>query len=373
MIYLDNAATTYPKPEAVYEAMDYANRSLAFNAGRGGYKAAQEATSLIDETRQLVLDLFQAKGMADVIFCPSITHALNQVLNGIELQDGDTVYITPYEHNAVARTLYALEEKKHIKTVLLPLTEDFRIDMKKTAYLFASEHPAMVVACAMSNVTGYVLPIAELFAEAKKYDAVTVTDTAQSAGLISMCFQELNADVICFAGHKALMGPLGIGGFLLRHGMTLKKVLTGGTGSDSLNLDMPAGSRYEAASTNVIAIAGLNAAINNLDIEQHYSTLKELTGDLLEQLKVMPQVRVLGNTRDCIGIVSFVVEGYQSDEVGRILGEEYDIAVRSGFHCTPYIHDLLKDKEYNGTVRVGLGQFNSLNDVKALVDALASL
>lgn len=188
---------------------------------------------------------------------------------------------------------------------------------------------------------------------------------------------DLNADVLCFAGHKTLMGPFGIGGFLIKHGITLKKVLTGGTGSASLTLDMPeeAPGRYEASSTNVVAIAGLNASLKGLDINEHRKTLCELTEYLLEALNSIPSVNLMGtfNTDKTLGIVSFVVEGYQSDEVGIILDDEYDIAVRTGYHCAPYIHDYLGDKPYHGTIRIGIGQFNTKEDIDALISAIKSL
>lgn len=185
------------------------------------------------------------------------------------------------------------------------------------------------------------------------------------------------ADVLCFAGHKTLMGPFGIGGFLIKHGITLKKVLTGGTGSASLTLDMPeeAPGRYEASSTNVVAIAGLNASLKGLDINEHRKTLRELTEYLLEALNGIPSVNLMGtfDTDKTLGIVSFVVEGYQSDEVGIILDDEYDIAVRTGYHCAPYIHDYLGDKPYHGTIRIGIGQFNTKEDIDALISAIKSL
>lgn len=212
---------------------------------------------------------------------------------------------------------------------------------------------------------------------AREYGAITVLDAAQAAGLIDLDMPALNADVLCFAGHKTLMGPFGIGGFLIKHGITLKKVLTGGTGSSSLTLDMPeeAPGRYEASSTNVVAIAGLNASLKGLDINEHRKTLRELTEYLLEALNGIPSVNLMGtfDTGKTLGIVSFVVEGYQSDEVGIILDDEYDIAVRTGYHCAPYIHDYLGDKPYHGTIRIGIGQFNTKEDIDALISAIKSL
>lgn len=377
MIYLDNAATTFPKPERVYTALETANRELSFNAGRGSYKAARAASAIIDDTKNILLSLFHATGYADIVFTPSVTHALNQVLNGLDLTGNSVIYVSPYEHNAVARTVYQLSVNSGASVKMLPLTKDLQIDLEKAKYQFSINSPSVVILNALSNVTGYILPVAEIFLMAKEYGAITVLDAAQAAGLIDLDMPALNADVLCFAGHKTLMGPFGIGGFLIKHGITLKKVLTGGTGSASLTLDMPeeAPGRYEASSTNVVAIAGLNASLKGLDINEHRKTLRELTEYLLEALNSIPSVNLMGtfDTDKTLGIVSFVVEGYQSDEVGIILDDEYDIAVRTGYHCAPYIHDYLGDKPYHGTIRIGIGQFNTKEDIDALISAIKSL
>lgn len=377
MIYLDNAATTFPKPERVYTALETANRELSFNAGRGSYKAARAASAIIDDTKNRLLSLFHATGYADIVFTPSVTHALNQVLNGLDLTGNSVIYVSPYEHNAVARTVYQLSVNSGASVKMLPLTKDLQIDLEKAKYQFSINSPSVVILNALSNVTGYILPVAEIFLMAKEYGAITVLDAAQAAGLIDLDMPALNADVLCFAGHKTLMGPFGIGGFLIKHGITLKKVLTGGTGSASLTLDMPeeAPGRYEASSTNVVAIAGLNASLKGLDINEHRKTLRELTEYLLEALNGIPSVNLMSifDTDKTLGIVSFVVEGYQSDEVGIILDDEYDIAVRTGYHCAPYIHDYLGDKPYHGTIRIGIGQFNTKEDIDALISAIKSL
>lgn len=377
MIYLDNAATTFPKPERVYNALEVANRELAFNAGRGSYKAARNASAVIDDTKDHLLSLLHATGYADVVFTPSVTHALNQVINGLNLTRDSVIYISPYEHNAVARTVYQLSINSGVSVEMLPLTEDLQIDLEKAKYQFSINTPSVVILNALSNVTGYILPVAELFLMAKECGATTILDAAQAAGLIDLDMPALNVDILCFAGHKTLMGPFGIGGFLIKHGVTLKKVFTGGTGSASLSLDMPedAPGRYEASSTNVVAIAGLNASLKGLDIDEHRKTVRELTEYLLEALNHIPSVSLMGafDTDKTLGIVSFVVEGYESDEVGTILDDEYNIAVRTGYHCAPYIHDYLGDKPYHGTIRIGLGQFNTKEDIDVLTSAIESL
>lgn len=375
MIYLDNAATSFPKSEAVLAEMDHVNRYCAVNAGRGSYRTAREAMDIISATRDSLLSLFDAHGIAEVIMTPSITHALNQVINGLELSADSVVYISPYEHNAVVRTLELLKLTVYFEIQLLPLTESNEIDLERVKYDFSVKHPNVLIFNMMSNVTGYVLPAAELISLAKSFDAITVVDTAQAAGLIDISMRKLQTDIICFAGHKSLGGPFGIGGFVLRDGLKLRQSFAGGTGSDSLNTNMPneAPFAYEAASPNICAIAGLKAALDELIVSEHYSKVQELTLYLLDKLSQIPKVHVLGHTSSQIGVVSFVVEGYNSSDVGEILDNEFDIAVRTGYHCCPYVHQYIGDVSFSGTVRIGLGYTNSIVDIDCLVDALKTL
>lgn len=377
MIYLDNAATTFPKPESVYREMDRVNRNLAINSGRGSYKAAKEAAQLIDETKSRLLGLFHAEGLADICFCPSVTHAINQVVAGLNLNEYSVVYLTPYEHNAVARTVHYWQKKLGFSVELMPLTEELRIDTDRLIFQFTQRKPTLVIANNVSNVTGYVLPVEDVFHAAKKYGAITVMDAAQAAGLCEINLQKIEADIVCFAGHKSLYGPFGIGGFVLRSGIKLSPVLTGGTGSDSLNLDMPdnAPTRYEASSPNIIAIAGLNAALKNLNQEEHLRQVSKMTEYLISKLETLDNVQMLGTYEagKTLGAVSIVVDGYSSEDVGNILDDEFDIAVRTGYHCAPYIHDYLRDKEYGGTVRISVGLFTEREDIDCLIDALETL
>lgn len=331
MIYLDNAATSFPRPETVYQEMDRVNRTLSVNAGRGGYKAAREASGIIFDTKKMLTGLMHCTGKADVVLTPSVTQAFNQVLNGLDITSDTVVYMTPYEHNAVARTMEAIRQRFGCTVLILPLGTHFEIDLKKTEYLFHEKNPDIVISTVISNVTGYELPVKELFGLAKQYHAITIADAAQAAGLIDLNFDDMNADIIGFAGHKTLCGPFGVGGFILSKDVSLKCILTGGTGSDSLNLSMPesAPGRYEAGSENIVAIAGLHAALEWLKDNQHMERIKQLTDYLVNQLSKNPMVTVF-DMNEQLGIVSFVVEGYDSGDVGRILDDEFDIAVQMG-------------------------------------------
>ena len=377
MIYLDNAATTFPKPESVYDAMDRANREYAVNAGRGSYKAAREANRIITETKQQLRNLVKADISAAVVFTPSITIALNQIINGLSIRKGAVIYVSPYEHNAVARTVHKIADERELLVKELPINEqDLSIDLEKMKYDFTKDRPEFVFSTHVSNVTGYILPVEEIFSEAKKYDAVTVLDSAQSLGLVDISVSSLKVDIIAFAGHKTLYGPLGIGGFINVTGISLATFITGGTGSDSLNLDMPTGpeSHYEAASSNIVAIYGLNAALQSLDLSANRNREIELTTLLDEKLSTIPRVKMfLPKKENHTGIISFVFDGMSSEDVGQILDEDFDIAVRTGYHCAPYIHKYLKDEKSLGTIRVGIGRFTTEEDILKLVSALKEL
>lgn len=377
MIYLDNAATTFPKPDSVYDALDKANREFAFNTGRGSYKVAREATKIIDEARIALLKLVNTEGMADVVFAPSITISLNQIINGIDFVAGDNVYVSPYEHNAVARPINLIKKLKNVNIIEMPVVENtLEIDLEKLKYMFTQQPPKCVLCIHISNVTGYILPVKDIFLMAKKYDSITVLDMAQSLGLVGVEMKNLNADFIAFAGHKSLYGPFGVGGFITSGKVKLREYIVGGTGSDSLNLNMPEGYpyKYESASPNIVAIAGLNAALNELDIENIYNHEKALTDYLVEQLAEIPEVTMYLPPKDKhIGIVSFNIKGYRAEDVGMILDEDYDIAVRTGYHCAPFIHKWLKDEEFVGTVRVGVGRFTAKEEIDSLIRVIRDI
>lgn len=375
MIYLDNAATTFPKPEEVYVAMDKASRS-AVNAGRGAYKAAYEKSRVIEETKQELRKLICADIATPVVFSPSITIALNQVVNGLPFRDGENIYISPFEHNAVARTLERIRSLFDVEVYIIPVKDDMEIDFEKLRYMFSQNKPAYIFCTHISNVTGYILPIKEIFCEGKKYNSINILDAAQSLGLIPVDSRVLDADIIAFAGHKTLYGPFGIGGFFNISGIEIAPFLTGGTGSDSLNLNMPDGSesKYEAASTNIVAIEGLHAALKCLSQEQHLNYEIEMTEYLIEQLSNICGVNLLVPPKGKrVGIVSFTLDRYKSDDVGVILDEDYDIAVRTGYHCAPYIHKYLNDERSLGTVRIGISQFTQKKELDDLVTAVKEL
>lgn len=375
-IYLDNGATTYPKPESVYEAMDYVSRNLAVNAGRGSYKLAREATELIDETREKLLYLVNGKDEMYVVLTPSATMAANLIIQGMDWKKGDICYVSPYEHNAIMRPLHLMEEKYQIEIAQLPLNDDLTIDLGKTEYLFGVKEPKAVFLTQVSNVTGYILPIEKLSKLTKKHKGKVVVDSSQSLGLININLNESLVDYMIFAGHKNLYGPFGIGGFFIRKGENLKTVIAGGTGSDSLNLNMPQSTpgMFEPASPNIVAIAGLKAAIEETDTGYCLEHERKLINYIAKKISRNKNiVTYLPPEHLRTGIMAFNIKSYSASDVGMILDEDFNIAVRTGYHCAPLIHEHLKDKNFTGVVRASVSRFTTMEDVEALVDAVVEL
>lgn len=376
MIYLDNAATTYPKSESVYQALDEANRNYAFNAGRGSYAKARIATEIIDTTKKQIKGLVNAAVNSSVIFTPSITIALNQILQGIDFCKGDNIYYSPYEHNAVARTLHLIKSRMDVNLLEMPINEStLEIDVEKLKYEFSVNPPRCVCCTHISNVTGYVLPVTEIFECASHYNAITVLDTAQSLGVEKIDMVKMNVSFLAFTGHKSLYGPLGIGGFVDAGKIKINQIMAGGTGSNSLILDMPSESpeRYEFASSNIVAIAGLSQAIKEIDVNkliEEEKLVKRLIDGLSQIEDIDLYVPISGKHRN---IVSFNLKNYKSGELGIILDNDFEIAVRTGYHCAPFIHRWLKDEKYLGTVRVGIGKFNTKEDIDALLGAIREI
>ena len=261
MIYLDNAATTFPKPDAVLDAVDYCQRSFAVNVGRGGYSLASFAAQIVDETRLLLARLVNAKGPEQVVFTPSATIAANEVVLGLPWDSYKTVYVSPFEHNSIARPLHRICSVYGIELRIIPfdgITQEW--DQEETIRLFTQDPPDYVFLNHVSNVTGVVLPVQEIAELAKTYGACVIVDASQSLGVVDTDIQKLYIDYLIFAGHKNLYASWGIGGFISNNEM-LMPVISGGTGMDSLNLEMyaktPGG--FEVGSPNIISITSLNA------------------------------------------------------------------------------------------------------------------
>lgn len=376
MIYLDNAATTYPKPEVVYSALDIANRKYGFNSGRGSYKEAKNTAKIVDNAREELADLINVE-KGNVVFATSATEALNMVIFGLDWKEGDNVYVSPFEHNSVMRPLYELKKRYNINIRIIPFCIDtWSLSSEEFSDMIILNKPKCVICSAKSNVTGYKLPVKEIFEISKKYSSINILDAAQSFG-VDKRISNQNTDFIIFAGHKSLYASFGIAGFLNINNISLNSLIFGGTGSDSLNLEMPEKGvdHLEAGSKNIVAIYGLLKStqwVKENDIEAKEI---ELSNYLYTALKRNKRIKIYAptNYNNCSGIISFNVEGYLAEEVGNILDEEYDICVRTGYHCCPYVHDFIGSKEFNGTVRVSFNYFNTKEEIDKLVEALDTL
>lgn len=380
MIYLDNAATTFPKPECVYQAVDEFARTGAVNAGRGSYRAARAAGELIAQVKRELISLADARDQASVSLAPSVTVAINQVIGGFDWHEGSVAYVTPYEHNAVLRPLELVRKRLGIRVIELPLAPDLSLDLDATARMFAQTPPDFVCVSAVSNVTGYVQPAREVFTLAREHGAFCLLDAAQAMGLVKLRFAQVRADVIAFAGHKTLYAPFGVAGLLIRNGVELNEFLAGGNGVHSLSLDMPQTmpEKLECASTDVVAVAGLAASLGWLKTRRAWKEEQELMGYLLPRLEEIPQLTLYhapasAGLEHQAGVVSLNVEGLECKETAGILDEKFDIAVRAGHHCAALVHKHLADEKFGGTVRVSVGAFTTTSDLDALVEALRTM
>lgn len=374
MVYFDNAATTMPKPEEVYVAMDAFYRENGVNVGRGQYKTAAVAAALVDDTRKKILKLLHCPPQKRVVFTASATEALNIVLRGIDWQDGQTVYITPFEHNAVLRVLHYIQSIYKLNIIQLKIDRNsLSYDLEGIEYQFQDARPNVVIMTHASNVCGLITPIGEISALAKRYQAITVVDMAQTAGLVDTDLGSIPVDYSVFAGHKTLYGPFGIGGFTADKNAPLRPLLYGGTGIDSANPELPATipERFEVGSQNVQAVAGLHAALQWIEktgIQAIYEKEQAVYRQVIMCLQEFDNVQMILPQGDCVGVVSFVFAGYSSDNVGQILSS-MDIAVRTGLHCAPDAHRFLGTFP-GGTVRLSVGYFNTEADITALREAL---
>lgn len=378
MIYLDNAATTFPKPDCVYEAVDRFGRTGAVNAGRGAYRAAREATAMIRAVKGQLISLCDARDQAEVVLTHSVTVALNQIIGGQKWTADSVAYVSPYEHNAVLRPLELLRRRVGIRVLELPLAEDLSIDLAATARMFAAHPPSFVSVTAVSNVTGYILPAREIFLLAKEYGAFTLLDAAQAMGLLKLRFGQLRADAVAFAGHKTLYAPFGVAGFFVKNGAELEEFIAGGNGTRSLSLEMP---RYmpdklESSSLNTVAVAGLQASLEWLKTVQPMRTERELMEYLLPRLEAIPGLtlyRAPGGLERQAGVVSLNLAGFRANEAAAILDHQFDIAVRAGHHCAALIHRHLNDAAHDGTVRISVSAFTTTEELDTLLTGLRAM
>jgi len=376
LIYLDNAATSWPKPPEVVRAMSDFIEKAGGNPGRSGHRLSIRAGRIVYEAREALAELFSVPDPLRVVFTPGATYAINLALLGL-LHPGDTVVATSIEHNAVMRPLRALEQRG-VRLVIVPCAPDGTL-APLALQRAATPGTRLVVMTHASNVMGTILPVAEAAKIAHQVGALLLVDAAQSAGVLPIDMRSLGIDLLAFAGHKGLMGPPGTGGLVIGEGVDeaqMEPLVRGGTGSRSefeLQPDfLP--DRYESGTSNGMGIAGLGAGVRFVrerGIEMLRSHEMELTTQLVEGLGSIPGVKVYGplETGRRAAIVSFGVAGRQVSELGMRLDEEYGILCRVGLHCAPAAHRTMGTFPH-GTVRLAPGPFNTASEIEKVIEAV---
>lgn len=372
--YFDNAATTFPKPECVYEFTDKFYRECGVNVGRGQHALASKASSLVQETRNLLLDLFHCPAKK-VVFTHTATEALNLILRGLPLNDRYTIYISPFEHNAVTRVLYHLGAMYDLKIETLAFDKaTMTYDIARIRNQFAEKNPNWVIVSHASNVCGVVAPVKEICRLSKEFGAINVVDMCQTAGLIDLDLSGEDIDFAVFAGHKTLYSPLGVAGIVSSFAIKPEPLMYGGTGVDSANQSLPESipERYEVASPDIMAISGLNASlkwIKETGIQSIFEKEQSNRRRLLELLSEYSFISVVETKEsEAIGVVSCLFDGYSSDNIGQILSEQ-NVAVRTGLHCAPTAHKFIGTYPA-GTVRFSVSYLNTDQDFEILKAAL---
>lgn len=376
-IYLDNAATSFPKPKEVATAVYDFMVNNGTSSGRGSYKKAMQSDYIVYECRKLIGKLFNFDNPKKVVLTSNVTDSLNIAMRGI-LKENDHVITSSLEHNAVWRCLKTLERDINIKIDTVECSKDGITnpqDIKK----YIKKDTALIVFTQASNVLGTIQPIREIGAIAREHNIPFLVDSAQSAGAMKIDVKEDNIDILAFTGHKSLLGPMGTGGLIINTDIDIKPLKAGGTGGDSAYEYQPDyyPNHLETGTSNVSGIAGLREAIKFLNkegIENIHNKEKELTKYALEKLETVKDIEIYG-PKDCekmLSVISFNIKDKRPEDVGSILDQKYDIMLRAGLHCAPTAHSVIGTKE-RGTLRIGLGYFNEKEDIDKLVEALNNL
>lgn len=377
MIYLDNAATSWPKPEEVYLEMDKFFRQFGANPGRAGYKIAAHASRKIFDVRESLAAFFGAEDSAQIIFTTSTTHSLNLAIHGI-IEKGDHVITSAVEHNSVIRPLKELEKEGIIELSVVGLNAEGQIDLEILQDKIG-EKTKLIVISHGSNVTGDVFGLEEIGQISQEKEILLLVDAAQTAGFLPIDVQAMKIDMLAFAGHKSLYGPPGTGGLYIRKGLNVKPIFAGGTGSKSEEFYQPDvfPEKYESGTMNSVGVIGLGVGVEfikrvGLEKIRHHELL--LSKIFLEGLTAIKNIKVYGQIDDELRtpVVSFNIGEESSTEIGYILDQVFDIAVRSGLHCAPLNHQTLGTLQ-QGTVRAGFGYFNTQEDVETLLLAIQQI
>lgn len=377
IIYLDHAATSWPKPPGVQQAMLQAMEVAAANPGRGSHQMAVSASRVLFDTRRILAKLFHVANPNDIVFTSNTTMALNMAIKGC-LQKGDHVVATMIEHNSVRRPLEYLKRVIGIEVDYVRVNAQGELDLSDVQAA-CNSRTKLIVCSHSSNLLGSIMPIREIGQLAKEIGALFLVDAAQSAGCIAIDVNEMKIDMLAFPGHKGLLGPQGTGGLYISPKVDLEPVIHGGTGSQSEALEQPdvRPDRYEAGTPNTVGIAGLRAGVEVVlerTVDSIYNHEWLLTQRLMRGLSEVKGIRLLGPHEGAprTGIVSFVMGHLDAAQIAFRLDREYGIAVRAGFHCTPLAHYAMETGS-SGAVRISVGVDTTEAEVDAVIAALREM
>ena len=369
---MDNAATSWPKPDIVYNSVICCMKKYGANPGRSSHKMAIEAANILLYTREMLCELFDVTDPFSMIYTYNTTDSLNLAIKGI-LKEGDHVITSSMEHNSVLRPLKHLE-KLGVQITIVQADSKGMVDPEDIKKAIKT-NTRLIVTTHASNVTGTLLPIEEIGNIARSFGIPYLVDAAQTAGVLPMSFSKLPVDLVAFPGHKGLLGPQGTGVLYIRKGIELKPIRVGGTGSQSEELYQPdfLPDRYEAGTLNTPGIAGLGAGIQYILSKGQQKLLCQqirLEKMFLDALSQIKNVTIYGPERleERIGIISINIKDHDSSYISNILSENYGIATRGGLHCAPLAHQTI-GTFHQGTVRFSPGIFNTLEDVKLCIKA----
>ena len=378
MYYLDNAATSFPKPVEVYDRMNLFIREACANPGRSSHEMARNSAAEVMKTREAVACLFNIENPLRIGFTANATYALNMAIQGV-LKKGDHVITTAMDHNSVLRPLYELKRKGVIDyTVIMPYNSYGTIDAFAVSKAVRA-NTRLIVLTASSNVTGTIMPYEEIGEIARKKGIIYLIDGAQGAGVLPFDVKTMNISMLAFPGHKGLMGPQGTGGLYVREDITLSPIIQGGTGSRSFEtvqpLFMP--DIIECGTLNTPGIVGLGAGIEfilKLGTDAILKRKEMLLGRLYEGLAVHKKIKLYStaeNHRNS-GIIALIINGMDSSEIANLLDSKYHIAARPGFHCAPLAHKAL-GTEKTGLLRLSLGYFNTPEEIQYTIDSIKEI
>jgi cysteine desulfurase/selenocysteine lyase len=377
VIYLDNAATTFPKPRAILEAMIDVYSRMGVSPGRGSYDLAVEAEELVNQTRTKIARFFNAPDPNRVIFASNATDALNLAMQGL-LEPGDHVVSTRLEHNSVLRPLYHLRERGLIEYDLVPFDSRGFIDPEAIAKAIRA-NTRLVIVCHASNVLGTVQRVPEIARVCNERNVPLLIDAAQSAGVVPIDMGAWKVSAIAFTGHKSMFGPMGIGGLAIQPELDVKSTRFGGTGVDSKSLihTQTFPHRLEAGTINLLGVIGLSEGLDFVMAEglnAIYHRKIELLTRLRDGLSALDRVTLYcqEDLSEHVGIITANVQGMEPADVGSILDADFGIAVRTGLHCAPLVHETLGTYPQGG-VRFSLGPLNTQEDIDRAIEAMGAI